>query len=442
MAFDACMMRAVLSEFSRDFPDAKIEKVLEPQNDEIDLVIHSGRVSKRLVFNVGPNAPRLQLSDIAKENPKQAPVFCMQLRKHLVGARIISVSQPNFDRIAVFTLSCYDEMGFKSEKKLICEIMGKYANLILTDSADKIITAMKLIDFAASSVRQVLPGLKYTLPEKQDKLSTLDVDRAAFFSRLAEFPSERTLEKFITSTYSGIATRIAREIAYRASGRLDAPVSSASSEEFYKAFSAWQNELISESYTPTAVIGADGKPIDYSYTPLTHFEGGASIKFYSSFRELFDAYFAEKDRAERIHQRAVDLIRLISGAISRTEKKLSLQREALRDSKKGEEISPFLRGGWDFLLSASTDVAKVFCFLRSHTLALCLRHALAVWFLMPFLCLVAKKWRKKRRQDVPSWNSLSARANDVALALHSCLREDKQIQILCWRFDIKTPTRK
>lgn len=337
MAFDACMMRAVLSEFSRDFPDAKIEKVLEPQNDEIDLVIHSGRVSKRLVFNVGPNAPRLQLSDIAKENPKQAPVFCMQLRKHLVGARIISVSQPNFDRIAVFTLSCYDEMGFKSEKKLICEIMGKYANLILTDSADKIITAMKLIDFAASSVRQVLPGLKYTLPEKQDKLSTLDVDRAAFFSRLAEFPSERTLEKFITSTYSGIATRIAREIAYRASGRLDAPVSSASSEEFYKAFSAWQNELISESYTPTAVIGADGNPIDYSYTPLTHFEGGASIKFYSSFRELFDAYFAEKDRAERIHQRAVDLIRLISGAISRTEKKLSLQREALRDSEKGEE---------------------------------------------------------------------------------------------------------
>ena len=341
MAFDACMMRAVLSEFSREFPDAKIEKVLEPQNDEIDLVIHSGKNSKRLVFNVGPNAPRLQLSDIAKENPKQAPVFCMQLRKHLVGARIVSVSQPNFDRIAVFTLSCYDEMGFKSEKKLICEIMGKYANLILTDSSDKIITAIKLIDFAASSVRQVLPGLRYELPEKADKLSPLVIDKAAFFARLAEFPSERTCEKFITGTYSGIATRIARELAYRASGRIDAPISQTDSEKFYNAFSSWQNELVTENYTPTAVIGEDGKPIDYSYTPLTHLEGGASIKTFGSFRELFDAYFAEKDRAERIHQRAYDLIRLISGAISRTEKKLAIQRESLLESEKGEEYKKY-----------------------------------------------------------------------------------------------------
>ena len=341
MAFDACMMRAVLSELSREFPDAKIEKVLEPQNDEIDLVIHSGRNSKRLVFNVGPNAPRLQLSDIAKENPKQAPVFCMQLRKHLVGARIISQEQPNFDRIAVFTLSCYDEMGFKSEKKLICEIMGKYANLILTDGSDKIITALKLIDFAASSVRQVLPGLKYLLPEKQDKLSPIEIDRAAFFARLAEFPSERTVEKFITSNYSGIATRIAREVAYRASGRIDAPISSVDAERFFEVFSSWQNELITESYTPTAVIAEDGKPIDYSYTKMTHLEGGATVKSYESFRELFDAYFAEKDRAERIHQRAFDLVRLISGAISRTEKKLAIQRESLLDSEKGEEYKRY-----------------------------------------------------------------------------------------------------
>jgi len=337
MAFDACMMRAVLSEFSREFPDAKIEKVLEPQNDEIDLVIHSGKSSKRLVFNVGPNAPRLQLSDAVKENPKIAPVFCMQLRKHLVGARINSVSQPNFDRIAVFFLSCYDEMGFKTEKKLICEIMGKYANLILTDAQDKIITAMKLIDFAASSVRQVLPGLKYELPEKADKLSPLVIDKDEFFKRLSEFPSERSLEKFITSNYSGIATRVAREIAYRASGVLDAPVSSVNAEVFFSAFSSWQAELINESYTPTAVIGEDGKPIDYSYTPYTHLSGGAATKNYKSFRELFDAYFAEKDRSERIHQRAFDLIRLTAGAISRTEKKLALQREALRDSERGEE---------------------------------------------------------------------------------------------------------
>ena len=104
MAFDACMMRAVLTEFRGEFPEAKIEKVLQPQNDEIDLVIkHAGSV-RRLVFNVGPNAPRLQLSDTAKENPIQAPMFCMLLRKYFTGARIVGVSQPGFDRIADFEI--------------------------------------------------------------------------------------------------------------------------------------------------------------------------------------------------------------------------------------------------------------------------------------------------------------------------------------------------
>ena len=153
MAFDAFMMRAVISEMLTTMPAAKIEKVLQPQNDEIDLVIHSGRVSRRLVFNVGPNAPRMQLSDKIKENPIKAPMFCMLLRKHLTGARIIDITQPGFDRIARLTLSCYDDMGFLTEKALICEIMGKYANLILVDSDSKIIGALKIIDFAASSVR-------------------------------------------------------------------------------------------------------------------------------------------------------------------------------------------------------------------------------------------------------------------------------------------------
>ena len=125
MAFDACMMRAVLSEFSREFPEAKIEKVLQPRNDEIDLQIHYGKSSRRLVFNVGPNAPRLQLSDKQKENPLKAPMFCMLLRKYFSGAKIVAVDQPDFDRIAEFTVSAYDEMGFKVffgvELKLINE---------------------------------------------------------------------------------------------------------------------------------------------------------------------------------------------------------------------------------------------------------------------------------------------------------------------------------
>ena len=197
MAFDACMMRAVLEEFTRSFPDARIEKILQPQNDEIDVLIHSGRSSGRLVLNAGATAPRIQLSSVAKENPLAAPMFCMLLRKYLQGGRITSVDQPGFDRIAILSVSCTDDMGFPTERKLVTEIMGKYANIILLDGDDKIRGALKLVDFAASSVRQILPGLQYRAPEQQTKLLPTEVEREAFFRALAEFSPERSVERFI-----------------------------------------------------------------------------------------------------------------------------------------------------------------------------------------------------------------------------------------------------
>lgn len=333
MAFDACMMRCVINEILSCGESAKIEKVLQPQNDEIDLVLHIGGKTRRLIFNVGPNAPRLQLSDIAKENPIKAPMLCMLLRKHINGGRIIKIEQPHFDRIAVFTLSAYDEMGFPTEKRLICEIMGKYANLILTDKDFKIITALKLIDFSASSIRQVLPGLTYTYPEIQEKFSPLVIDKALFMQRFAEFSPDRTAEKFITTTYSGIATQIAHELVYRTKKRCDVPLFEISAEELYSVFSAWQTLLIEHSYTPCAVIGEDGGPVDYSYMDITYREGACKKIFFDSFAAMLDSYFLEKDRTERIRQRAHDLIVLLNNAKSRTERKLAIQREALLESE-------------------------------------------------------------------------------------------------------------
>jgi len=341
MAFDACMMRAVLWELSLEFPEAKIEKVLQPRNDEIDLVIHYGKSSRRLVFNVGPNAPRLQLSDVAKENPLQAPMFCMLLRKYLLGGKIISYEQPGFDRIAVLTVSCYDEMGFPTVKKIVCEIMGKYANLIILDGEDKILAALKTIDFSQSTVRQVLPGLKYTFPEPQGKLSPLVVDREVFFERIGAFPAEKTAEKFITSTYSGIATQIARELTWRTAGRCDVPLFEIDKERFFRVFSDWQQLLINHNYTPTLATEAGGKPCDYSYMSIGYLGDSVTVISYPTLRQMLDSYFADKDRLERIHQRAHDLVRLLSGAIARTERKLALQRESLKDSERGEEYKSY-----------------------------------------------------------------------------------------------------
>lgn len=336
MAFDACMLRAVLSEILADFKDARIEKVLQPQNDEIDLVLHSGKTSRRLVLNAGPNSPRIQLSDIQKENPPQPPMFCMLLRKHIGGGRITEIRQRGFDRIAEFSITAYDEMGFPTKKRLICEIMGKYANIILLDNSDKIIAALKTIDFAASTVRQVLPGMKYQEPAGQDKISPLMATRAEFFEKLAAFSPERSAEKFITSTYSGIATQIARELAFRASGGIDTAVSMINSEKLADVFFSWQSLLLSESYAPTVVYDQSGKPIDYSYMEMQA-SGDMKSERFSSLGEMLDKYFAEKDRRERIHQRAHDLVTLLNNAEGRIERKLSIQRRSLADSARGEE---------------------------------------------------------------------------------------------------------
>lgn len=336
MSFDACMMRAVLHEYSTEFPEAKIERVLQPRNDEINLLIHYGRSSRRLVFNVGPNAPRLQLSDVQKENPKQAPMFCMLLRKLLVGGKITSVTQPGFDRIAIFKVTCYDEMGFQVERSIVCEIMGKYANLIVLDAEEKILAALKVIDFAASTVRQVLPGMKYQIPAQREKLSPLVIDSDAFYSRLRDYPSGRSGEKFITDTYSGIATQIAHELVSRASGFVDTPVGEMDPVSFYRVFSEWQDLLINHRYTPTGACNSEGKPVDYSYMDITYLGDSAVTSSYSGFGELFDKYFAERDRLDHIYQRSKDITQLLNNAVARTERKLGIQRQALIDSEKGE----------------------------------------------------------------------------------------------------------
>ena len=337
MAFDACMMRAVLCEFSRDYTGARIEKGLMPQNDEGDLVLHAGKKSGRLLFNVGPNAPRMQLTSVVKENPKVPPMFCMFLRKKLTGARIICAQQTGFDRIARFTLSASDEMGFPLTLYLVCEIMGKYANLILLDEKEKILSALKMVDFSASTVRQILPGLSYTIPDGQGKLSPLSADRDVFFDRLSAFSHERTVEKFITSVYGGIATQTAHELCYMATGRTDTPLCDADKEKLFSVFFSFSDMLVNNAYVPTELIDSAGTPKEYSYMPLTYFADAAEVRVFSSFADLFDAYFEEKDRAERIRNRAHDHCLLLSRAQARTKKKLQLQRQSLLESEHAEE---------------------------------------------------------------------------------------------------------
>ena len=164
MAFDAGILRAVTREIEHTALEGRIDKIYQPERDEVVFVIRAGGAEHRLLINAGSSCPRMNITGTRTENPTTPPMFCMMLRKHFAGARLIGVSQPGFERVARLTFECHDDLGFKTNKHVICEIMGKYSNIIVTDASDKIIGILKPIDFAASTIRQLLPGMKYTLP--------------------------------------------------------------------------------------------------------------------------------------------------------------------------------------------------------------------------------------------------------------------------------------
>ena len=338
--FDAGMLCAILHEINDFVGDgARIEKVYQPVRDEIDILIHSQKYkkSRRLCINAGSNSPRISLSDIAKENPQSAPMFCMLLRKHLAGARLVSAEQIGFERVAKLSFDCYDEMGYEVKRYIIAEVMGKYSNLIFLSEDEKIISAMHIIDFTTSRLRQVLPGMKYELPPPQEKENPLKETKDAFMQKLAEFPRERTVAKFITSLYLGISTQTAAEISFRASGDCDSLVCDVNAEKLYTEFERVMEILKNNIYTPTIVLDKNGLPKDYSFMETSYYGDSAKTETMPDFASLLDRFFGERDRAERIKQRASDILRLLTNAESRLERKLSVRREELAECEKGEE---------------------------------------------------------------------------------------------------------
>ena len=340
MAFDAGMLACVIHELKTVAQGGRIEKIYQPEKDEIILQMRTTEGGKRLLINAGSNCPRIGFTSVQRENPMQAPMFCMLLRKHLTGACLSSIEQYGFERVAKLCFDTRDEMGYDCKKYLIAEIMGKYSNLIFTDEKMKVIASLKTIDFTTSSLRQVLPGMTYELPPAQDKLDPTITTREEFISAYDEFPPEKSADKFITSTYLGIATSVAREIVYRACGRFDALVYEVTAEKLYLEFEKLYSQLKDGAFTP-AVILENGTPVEYSFTSLSYFGDKLEEKKYESPSEALDAYFLNRDREQRIKQRAADLFKILTNSESRLTKKIFAQEKELADCEKGEKYKAY-----------------------------------------------------------------------------------------------------
>ena len=336
MAFDAGMLACTLHELREESLGARVEKVYQPERDEIILQIRSRSGGRRILINAGANNPRIGFSTEQKENPQNPPMLCMLLRKHLSGAKLASVEQAGFERVAILGFETRDEMGYECKKYLIAEIMGKYSNLIFADSDMRVVTTLKTVDFSTSSLRQVLPGMKYELPPKQDKQDPLAETREGFAARLADAPAERGCDKWLLSTYLGISASVAREIAFRATGAADTPCGEATAEALFANFSHVIDCVRNNSYCPTLVTEGE-RPVEYAFCALSQYGAGFSHKQFESAGVLLDTFFGSRDREVRVKQRASDVQKLLTNAHTRLVKKIELQEGELAECANGEQ---------------------------------------------------------------------------------------------------------
>ncbi len=280
MPLDAIFVTQLADELSQQLIGSKIDRVRQPEKDSVVLSLRGAGGSKRLLICVSGSSARLCLTEQDYENPPQPPMFCMLLRKHLIGARILGIEQPDKERLLVFKLLAYNEFGESEDKTLVVELLGRNANLILVDAEGRIIDAARRVDAEMSPLRQVMPGLIYRLPPKPEP-----------------------------GRFSGLSPLLAREMEFRG-----LPVSPASVEPMEKR--------------PYMLV-ENGEPKDFSFIPILQYGASVACVEYGGWSELLEAFWAQKDRQNHLKSRGKSMAKLVRGAINRTEKKLNLRRQEL-----------------------------------------------------------------------------------------------------------------
>lgn len=362
MAFDGLVVHAISDELSSKLVGGKIDKVYQPENDEIVLHIRNNKENFKLVLSASASNPRVYLSkNYKKENPINAPMFCMLLRKYIQSGNIVSVSQVGFERIIKITVESLDELKAKTTKDIIIEIMGRHSNIILTHEENKIVDSIKRIPPSVSRVRQLLPGMTYVLPPAQDKLNPLDkISMDTFKETISEF--DGSISKCIYSKFLGISPIISKEICFRSNIDISKPASSIDGIDFdnlYKEFSNVIFNIKDGNYSPCLAIDSSiDKLIDFSSINLTLFDN-LKVVHDESISSIIESFYANKDAKERINQRASDFKKSISIKLDRLYNKLKKQKIELKESDnaniykiKGELITAYIymiEKGMDFV---------------------------------------------------------------------------------------------
>ena len=323
MAIDAICLQAVAGELRPQLLGLRVDKVHQPARDQVVLLFRG----KRLLLNAGAGAPRLQLTEILRDNPAEPPMFCMLLRKHLSGARVAGLTQPPLERLVKIEFDASDELGRAGRRTLVLEAMGRRSNLILLDGEGRVIDSLRRVDADMSAARQVLPGLFYQPPASTGRLPFLEETEAGFAARFAAAAAEKTLDAFLLDQYFGLSPLMARELAFQAAGDVDARVFQMGGPgPLWRALEDFQNRVREERFTPVCLL-RDGKPLDFACVPVGQYGGAAECVAYPSFSTLLDAFYEAREKQERARQRGADLLRAASTARDRLRRKLALQEK-------------------------------------------------------------------------------------------------------------------
>lgn len=336
MAFDGITVACMAHELNKNLAGGRISKIAQPETDELLLTIKSQAGNFRLLLSASASLPLVYLTASNKPSPLTAPNFCMLLRKHISGGRIVSVTQPSLERVLRFEIEHLDEMGDLCRKYLVVEIMGKYSNIIFCSDQDQIIDSIKHVSAQISSVREVLPGRPYFIPETQEKEDPLTVSEGAFVSAVCSKSAK--LSKALYTSLTGISPVAAEEIVSRASLDSDRAANSYEPEELihlYRTFRRYLEPLTEGAYEPS--IYYDGKtPVEFSCLPLSIYDN-CRREVYSTISEVLETYYAEKNALTRIRQKSTDLRRIVQTALERNVKKYDLQAKQLKDTEKREK---------------------------------------------------------------------------------------------------------
>jgi len=339
MPFDAVFLSAVVRELEPVLVGSRIDKVQMPARDLVVLQFHGTGGSGRLLLSASPNSPRLHLTGVPLENPAQPPMFCMLLRKHLSGGRIVALRQPPMERLVDLTLDCTDEMGEQVQKHLILELMGRNSNLILCGPEGRIVDCLRRVDFEMSEKRQVLPGLFYHEPPGLEKTNPLTVTEAEIAAALVPMEGQKRFDKWLLDTYGGLSPLVCRELSYDLFGDVEAEIGAMSEETRLAAAHALAERFaaLNGNYVPV-LLRKEGKPSDFSFRPIHQYGGYLETEVCGGFSALLDGFYSARDHADRMRQKTQAIHKLAVNLRDRTARKLEIQRKELTATLDRERL--------------------------------------------------------------------------------------------------------